>query len=298
MDQRGHVTAAATGWTRAVNFRIRHETEYRFSRPAFLEPHTVRLSPRSDGATTVENSSVLVDPPPATHSRHLDAEGNVVDQLHFSGLHQRLLITTESRVTTTRSNPFDYVPLERATSLPVTYTPAERTVLAPYLEAPRDSSVDTFATAFADSLARPVNVPQLLTGLNEKLSSEHRTVVRPDGAPFPPEISLETTELSCRDFAVLFVAVCQALGIAARFVSGYQAGDPDQANRDLHAWSEVYLPGGGWRGYDPTLGLAVADEHVAVAAAAYSADAAPVTGSFRGTGVSAEICTQITLDRK
>jgi len=279
-----------------VNFRIRHETEYRFSAPAFLEPHTVRLSPRNDGAGTITRSSILVDPAPATHSRHLDAEGNIVDQLHFSGLHLRLLITTDASVTTTRTNPFDYVPLERATSLPITYTSEERDVLAPYLQASQSPDVHAFARTVLDSYSPPVLVSQVLTDLNETLSSGHRTVVRPEGAPYPPEISLETQDLSCRDFAVLFVAVCRALGIAARFVSGYQAGDPDQVNRDLHAWSEVFLPGGGWRGYDPTLGLAVADEHVAVAAAAHPADAAPVSGTYRGTGVAAEIITSIVLD--
>ena len=296
MDQRRHVTAAPAGRIGTVNFRIRHETEYRFSAPAFLEPHTVRLSPRSDGATIVGNSSILVDPAPATHSRHLDAEGNVVDQLHFSGLHPRLLITTESNVTTTRGNPFDFVPLERATSLPIAYTAAERSVLAPYLQVSQHPKVDAFARSWVDSSPRPALVSQLLSDLNEKLSSGHRTVVRPEGDPFSPDVSLETRDLSCRDFAVLFVAVCRALGIAARFVSGYQAGDPEQDIRDLHAWSEVYLPGGGWRGYDPTLGLAVADEHVAVAAAAHPADAAPVSGSYRGTGVVAEILTHISLD--
>ena len=80
----------------------------------------------------------------------------------------------------------------------------------------------------------------------------------------------------------MFVAVCRAVGLAARFVSGYQEGDleSDQPN-DLHAWAEVYIPGGGWRGFDPTLGLAVGDRHVAIAAAADPKQAAPVSGTLR-----------------
>jgi transglutaminase-like putative cysteine protease len=72
--------------------------------------------------------------------------------------------------------------------------------------------------------------------------------------------------------------ICRAMGLAARFVSGYQEGDVEQDNRDLHAWAEVYLPGGGWRGYDPTHGLAVSDRHVALAASSFPSYAAAVTG--------------------
>jgi transglutaminase-like putative cysteine protease len=88
---------------------------------------------------------------------------------------------------------------------------------------------------------------------------------------------------------------CRALGLGARFVSGYQEGDPDQPRRYLHAWAEVYLPGAGWRGYDPSHGLAVADRHVAVAAGMRSDLAAPISGIFRGTGVSSRMQAEIRL---
>ena len=74
--------------------------------------------------------------------------------------------------------------------------------------------------------------------------------------------------------------VCRTVGLAARFVSGYQEGDPDSSDRDLHAWVEIYLPGAGWRGYDPTLGLAVSDRHITVAASAIPQYAAPIQGTF------------------
>lgn len=89
---------------------------------------------------------------------------------------------------------------------------------------------------------------------------------------------------------------CRAVGLGARFVSGYQEGDPEQERRDLHAWAEVYLPGGGWRGYDPTHGLAVADRHVALAAGMRPALAAPITGTFRGTGASSRMQTDIKIN--
>jgi transglutaminase-like putative cysteine protease len=86
------------------------------------------------------------------------------------------------------------------------------------------------------------------------------------------------------------------VGLAARFVSGYQEGDDDQDKRYLHAWAEVYLPGAGWRGFDPTHGLAVADRHVAVAAAAEPINATPVSATYRGTNVEAELFADVSIE--
>jgi transglutaminase-like putative cysteine protease len=91
---------------------------------------------------------------------------------------------------------------------------------------------------------------------------------------------------SCRDLAVLFCAVCRAVGVAARFVSGYECGATSMEHAYMHAWAEVYLEGGGWRGYDPSRGLAVSTFHVPVAAAADAQLAAPVSGTYRGAAGS------------
>jgi transglutaminase-like putative cysteine protease len=98
--------------------------------------------------------------------------------------------------------------------------------------------------------------------------------------------------------AALFIDVCRALGIAARFVSGYEESDALRDGGELHAWAEVYIPGAGWRGYDPSRGLAVAQSHVAVAAAATAAGTAPVTGTFRGSGVTSEFETEVRVERR
>jgi transglutaminase-like putative cysteine protease len=119
--------------------------------------------------------------------------------------------------------------------------------------------------------------------------------IREESEPQAPGMILAQRYGACRDLAVLFMDACRALGLGARFVSGYQEGDPDQEGRRLHAWAEVYIPGGGWRGYDPTHGPAVADRHVAVAAGMHPTFAAPITGTFRGTGVSSRMQADIQL---
>jgi transglutaminase-like putative cysteine protease len=101
---------------------------------------------------------------------------------------------------------------------------------------------------------------------------------------------------ACRDTAMLYVEACRSQGLAARFVSGYSMHHPPEVTeQELHAWAEVYLPGAGWRAYDPSLGLAVADGHVALAAAPDHRLAAPVSGSYRGTGVGSAMDYRVAL---
>jgi transglutaminase-like putative cysteine protease len=125
---------------------------------------------------------------------------------------------------------------------------------------------------------------QFLTALNLALFERTSHVIRRNGMSYPPERTLLSREGSCRDTAMLFCAACRSLGIAARFVSGYECAAAVQRKEgDMHAWAEVYLPGGGWRGYDPSRGLAAATGYVPVAGAADPALAAPISGSFRGS---------------
>jgi transglutaminase-like putative cysteine protease len=134
------------------------------------------------------------------------------------------------------------------------------------------------------------NTLAFLDGLNDMLHRDFEREIRQTGLPQPPEVTLERGRGACRDLAVLFITLCRLEGIAARFVSGYQArAETGYPRRYLHAWPEVYLPGGGWRGYDPSHGSAVANTHVAVAAACNAADAAPIEGSFYGAGARSSL---------
>jgi len=271
-----------------MKIAVTHSTHYRYQGPVYPEPHTFRLRPREDGAQHLLQYALEISPEPAGRTECLDQDGNVVVETWFRNPLLELAVKSSFRVETRRENPFDYVP----TVPPAAYPEPLRSALAPYLEAaslsgPVAEFVRSIAEADGDTLP-------FLTALNRRLFDSFRHVVRDDGPPNPPEVTLREQEGSCRDLAMLFCAACRTLGIAARFVSGYESGAVFDAQPQMHAWAEVYLRGGGWRGYDPSQGLAVSTGHVAVAAAADPRLAAPVSGTYRGAAAS-EITFSISM---
>lgn len=274
-----------------MRYEIVHTTTYRYSRPVFVEPQIVRLRPRTDAAQRLDAFALTVDPEPDGVSEGLDAWNNDVAWTWFSGEIERLVLRTEVVVETMRPDPFDYIVLPPDADR--VGRPAEPE-LAPFLGA-GEPAAELCALAERTRDAAGGGLVAFCGALADTLYREHEIVVRPEGEAWAPERTLAEGRGSCRDLSVLYVACCRALGVPARFVSGYQEGDPGGGERDLHAWAEVYIPGGGWRGYDPTHGLAVADGHVAVAAAPEPAGAAPMSGSFRGTGASATMEATVTI---
>jgi len=279
-----------------MRFRIRHSLQYRYERPVFLEPHTVRLTPRQDSSQRLLHHSLELDGESRGRSEGLDADGNATIVLWFDDLRQQLDLRVTMEVETLRENPFDWIITEpSAARLPVRYDPATTLSLAPFLAAePTDAAVATWAA----DLAAGVNqaTPAFLMALADTIHHGFHHVGRPDGDPMDPAETLAGRTGACRDTAMLYVAACRSLGLAARFVSGYSMHHPPEVTeQELHAWAEVYLPGAGWRAYDPSLGLAVADGHVVLAAAPDHRLAAPVIGTFRGTGVASSMDYRVAL---
>lgn len=267
-----------------MRYHISHKTVYRYDQPVRLGVHHLRLRPRSDGSQHLQAFAINIQPPPGTQSDHLDAEGNACLSLWFSDdWTSKLIIETTAEVQTFRVNPYNYLSEPWAIAAPVDYPQSLAGHLAPYLRPTLAASFSPPVVEFAQSLLSYVqgNVGLFLSQLTQTLYEEFEYHHRPEGAPQPPSLTMRQKAGSCRDFAMLFVEACQAVGLAARFVSGYQEGDEAQPHRELHAWPEVYIPGGGWRGFDPTHGLAVADRHIPLAAAAHPQNAAPVSGVMK-----------------
>lgn len=280
-----------------MRFRIEHSLRYRYEREVFLEPHTVRLTPRQESGQRLLSHSLRVGPEGCGRSDGLDAEGNSVAVLWFEALRRDLELEVAMEVQTLRTNPFDWIITDPAASrLPLRYDPATALSLAPYLQAQGsgDPAVDAWASQQAATVEH--DTAAFLMHLADAIHHGFHHVGRPEGEPMAPAETLAGRSGACRDTAMLYVEACRSLGLAARFVSGYSMHHPPEVSeQELHAWAEVYVPGGGWRAYDPSLGLAVADGHVVLASAPDHRLAAPVSGSYRGTGVSSSLDYRVVL---
>lgn len=268
-------------------FTIHHRTQYRYSQPVRLSPHQLRFCPRDDGAQRVIDYQLEISPTPQGRNEHIDLEGNRVTQIWFDSETENLAITLTLQVETLRRNAFDFVLNPEAGSLPIDH--AHDVICArAYLER---IQADDAVTAFAAELSLAVDRDTLrfVDRLNRQLFADFSHIHRETGTPQSPATTLQTRQGACRDLAVLFVDCCRAEGLAARFASGYQRGNLKSERRHLHAWPEVYLPGAGWRGFDPTHGEAIADTHVTVAAAAHPRETMPVSGIFSGKGATSSL---------
>ncbi len=280
-----------------MKFQVSHLTKHHYDRAVFLEPHTIRLCPRSDPFQRVHDFKIEVTPQPTKLASVLDPQGNNVYHAWFDDMTPSLTVGVDFGVETLLTDPFDYMLTEeRFGRLPLRYAPEMEPLLTAYrIGAPASAgAVGDFAQSIAAETGR-LTIP-FLTTLNQRIYDTFEVEIREDGDPQVAEQTLTTRTGACRDLTVLFNECCRSLGLAARFVSGYHEGDQDADRRYMHAWAEVYLPGGGWRGFDPTHGLAVADRHVALAAGPTPEAAAPISGSFRGTGAVARMEAEVHVE--
>ena len=285
---------------------IRHHLRYAYDRPVFLEPMTLRLTPKQDCSQQLLVHSLRLDAAPAGSSAIQAADGSGALVCWFLEERDQLEITMEARVRTLRPNPFDWIiTFAAAQRLPARYPAAEAAALAAYLDRPLgigpgagDGPGAGSVAAWAAGLAVAVehDTAAFLIELADRIHHDFQHVGRFEGEPMAPEQTLSGRSGACRDTAMLFVAACRSQGLAARFVSGYSIHHPPEVTEhELHAWAEVYLSGAGWRGYDPSLGLAVADGHLVLATAPDHRLAAAVTGTYRGTGVTSTMTYALSV---
>ncbi|MCS6772158.1 MAG: transglutaminase family protein [Kiritimatiellae bacterium] len=274
-------------------FNVRHTTLYRYSAPALLGPHVLRLCPQQAPGVRVIRWSIDIRPKPVGETDYIDDAGNFVHAAWFAGSTESLSIATSIEARTIPRNPFDFIVTNPgALVLPAKLDHAR--LLAPYLKPVQQSGAVARLSA---KLAKQAGSRTLefLRIAAEHLAGFHKTI-REEGPPQPPSKTLASQTGACRDLTVLFMDLCRWQGLPARFVSGYWRGRRPVDRHHLHAWAEVYLPGAGWRGYDPTCGLAVSDEHLPLAAAPAPEGAAPVEGTYGGGAIESTLSWQIRID--
>ncbi|MBC1260483.1 transglutaminase family protein [Synechococcus sp. BSF8S] len=263
-------------------FRILHRTLYTYGAAVRLEPHALRLRPREGHELRIESSSLRISPP-ATLRWHRDVEDNSVAMASFSSPAAELLIESELVVQQYHQEPLDFLVDEEAVLFPFRYSAEDRLLLAPYRQegGVRGGTLLMDWVAGVHRGAERMETYALLERISARIHNTLRYQRREEPGVQTAEHTLAAGSGSCRDFATLFMAATRQLGFAARFVSGY-LHDSAAVDGSTHAWAEVYLPGAGWTGFDPTIGALAGPDHMVVAVARHPEAVPPVEGAFVG----------------
>jgi len=272
-----------------IRIACHHVTRYLFDQPTRIYPHVLRLRPAPHCRTPIRAYSLKVLPEGHFINWQQDAFGNYLARLVFPEPSKELSIEVEVVADITAYNPFDFFIEESAEKYPFEYSRQERTELVPYLQ---KVSAGPLLSLWLEKVDRePTITVDFLVEVNRRLNQDIAYSVRMEPGVQTCETTLSLALGSCRDSAWLLVQILRHLGLAARFVSGYLVqlsadeksldgpSGPEADFTDLHAWAEVYIPGAGWVGLDPTSGLLAGEGHIPLACTPHPASAAPLTGA-------------------
>ena len=280
-----------------IKVALEHRTSYTFDRLVEVHPHVVRLRPAPHSRTPIEAYSLQVEPSDHFINWQQDAFGNFLARLVFPNRTRKLTITVGLIADMKVINPFDFFIEDWAEKTGFEYPKALAEDLKPYLrpvdEHGEGSGPGDLTQAWVKnfSVAPGTRTIDFLVALNRAVNADVGYSLRMEPGVQTPDYTLRTGIGSCRDSAWLLVSILRQLGLAARFVSGYlvqltsdvEAIDgpsgPAADFTDLHAWTEVYIPGAGWIGLDPTSGLFAGEGHIPLSATPHPESAAPITGA-------------------
>jgi len=294
----------------ALDIALTHRTHYRYDRWVALGAQLVRLRPAPHCRTPIRSYALAIEPRPHFVNWQQDAFGNFVARIAVPERTDRLSVTVDLLADMSPINPFDFVVDEAALDWPFSYEAALATDLGPYLDPlPASPGLDGYLAHIEGTW--PTTVEHVI-GLNRALARDIAYRTRMAEGVQTPDETLSLRSGSCRDSGWLLVRLLRRCGLAARFVSGYliqlgpdrgavqaeqgAAERPDSA--DLHAWAEVYLPGAGWIGLDPTSGLLAGEGHIPLAATPSPASAAPISGTHGPAEVDFSVSMQVTRVRE
>jgi len=282
----------------SIHVALNHVTRYRYDRAVRLGPQVVRLRPAPHSRTRILSYSLSIVPAEYFINWQQDPQANYLARLTIPEPTREFRVEVDLVAEMAVLNPFDFFLEPGAEQFPFAYEPALAHELAPYLATLPPTPRWAAYLAAIPRRSRPT--ADFLVALNQQLSRDIGYLIRMEPGVQTPEQTLEKASGSCRDSAWLLVQLLRGLGLAARFVSGYliqlvadvKALDgpsgPERDFTDLHAWCEVYLPGAGWIGLDPTSGLLAGEGHIPLACSPEPGSAAPISGAVESCEVDFE----------
>lgn len=278
-----------------MKFKIVHDTIYRFSSEVFFEPHFLRFKPKNTPFILVNSFNLEIVPKSEGLSEQVDAENNYVHFCWFEGMKNEMTIKMEMVVDSLEFNPFNFILYpEQYFKVPFTYSESLMEILQPSL---KTSGVSTSLIEYGKKILKDSGPDTLgfLTHLTRQIHSDFTLEYRHVGEPHKSEKTFQQRHGSCRDLAWMQIQLLRHLGIASRFVSGYYYVPMEKPEFELHAWIEVFLPGAGWIGFDPSHGLVAGKTHIPVTSSSHFENTMPVSGTVRGEATS-ELITNLFIE--
>lgn len=288
----------------SIRVALRHITTYKFDRPVSLAPHVVRLRPAPHCRTAVRGYALAITPNTYFLNWQQDPFGNWLARVVFPQPATTLMVDVEIIADLTTINPFDFFVEPSAEKFPFEYSGGLARELTPYCAiSERGERLQAWLKSVP---TEPRNIVDFLVDLNRRLQQDIQYTIRLEPGVQSCEDTLNKGTGSCRDSAWLLVQILRHLGLAARFVSGYLVqlvpdekpltgpAGPTHDFTDLHAWAEVYLPGAGWIGLDPTSGLFAGEGHIPLAATPMPSSAAPIEGATDPCEVEFSFTNRVT----
>ena len=282
----------------SIHVALKHVTRYRYDRLVGLGPQIVRLRPAPHCRTPILAYSLTIEPEEHFINWQQDGFANYLARLVFPEKTKEFTVTVDLVAEMAVYNPFDFFLEPEAQKFPFKYDKATRAELAPYLAV--DAAGPLLMKYIGEISLKPRATIDFLVDVNQRLHKDISYLIRMEPGVQKPEETLTNRSGSCRDSGWLLVQIFRRLGLAARFVSGYLIQlAPDQKAldgpsgtevdfTDLHAWCEVYLPGAGWIGLDPTSGLFAGEGHIPLACTPQPSSAAPISGGVDESEVEFE----------
>jgi transglutaminase-like putative cysteine protease len=278
---------------------IHHVTHYRYTSPVSLGPHRLLLRPRAGHDIRIVSSGLVIEPEPAKISWARDVYGNSVIQARFAPEPTlELMVQSDIHIEHYDQQPLDFLVEDRAVNFPYLLVPSERIELWPYLipcYLDDQPAVAEWVGGFWRA-GRQIETYVLLDQMNRSIARTFAYRAREQPGVQRPRETLAARAGSCRDFAALLIEACRFLGLPARFVSGYASTEEIPAALGAtHAWTEVFLPGAGWKGFDSTGGIVTGSNHIAVAVGRDPESLPPVAGSFSSDDAQVQSSRAVTV---